>query len=76
MKMIVIRDAGGKAINIGPWDYMSETAPDGSDVVLNPLPEGATSAEEDVFRLPDGGLSPLDRHGAPATGMAAAEQSS
>lgn len=63
MKRTVIRDKSGNPINIGGWDFMEEklTDPDTLDVISvvqhNPLPEGATSAEEDIIILPDGGLA-------------------
>jgi hypothetical protein len=61
MKMLVIRDVNGKVINIGEWDYLKEDniKDDGSieTVIHNPMPEGATSQEEDIVTLPDGGLS-------------------
>jgi hypothetical protein len=52
MNKLVIRDARGAVINIGPWDYMLR---DG--VPTNPPPEGATAAEEDVIEREDGGLA-------------------
>lgn len=62
-KKIVIRDKQGFVINIGDWDYMeenlidSETGEVTSTIKHNPLPEGATSSEEHIITLPDGGLS-------------------
>lgn len=57
--MLVIRDAARKVINIGPWEEMLVPAdskdPTGPQVSTNPLPDGATEAQEDVTRLPDGG---------------------
>lgn len=56
----VIRDKNGKVINIGEWDYMKEDVEDVTtgevmQVINNPLPEGATSAEEEIVILDDGG---------------------
>ena len=61
-KSEVIRDSDGKVINIGDWDYVEETLidPDTQEVTVvthNPLPDGATSKEEDIVTLPDGGLA-------------------
>lgn len=57
MKGLVFRSAAGDVINIGPWDYL--TTPEVNDdtgeitwVINNPLPEGATSTDEEV--IPDG----------------------
>ncbi|HIB0235175.1 TPA: hypothetical protein ACWSRY_004858 [Escherichia coli] len=60
--MKVIRDKDGNVINIGEWDYMEESIedPETGDVTTvryNPLPAGATSADEEVVELPDGGLA-------------------
>lgn len=46
---LVIRDSGGNPINIGEWDILGGE---------NPLPEGATQAEEEIITLPDGGRWP------------------
>lgn len=58
--MKVIRDAFGKVINIGDWDYNIhiEIGPDGFeyDAVGNPLPAGAVESDEEVIESPDGGL--------------------
>ena len=50
-------DANGNLINIGPWDYKTSTDIDGSIVVCNPLPEGATSKEMPVITNTDGSRS-------------------
>lgn len=60
--MTVFRDSGGSVINIGPWDYMEipdidEEKGEVTIINLNPLPEGATSQEEDVVTLDDGGYA-------------------
>ena len=44
--MTVSRDAGGSVINMGPWDTLEGQ---------NPLPTGATSAQEDVTTDGNGG---------------------
>lgn len=58
---LVIRDAEGKVINIGEWDYMGEQVveQDGEFITLpvNPLPEGSTQATEEIITLEDGGLA-------------------
>jgi len=59
----VFRDSNGVTINIGSWDYMEQTIVDDltgeiSVVQNNPLPEGATSSEEEISTLSDGGLVP------------------
>ncbi|HGV3853617.1 TPA: hypothetical protein ACNG1O_003293 [Escherichia coli] len=58
--MKVIRDAEGKLLNIGDWDYLRRPAltPEGEEieVVNNPYPEGATEGEENVIVGWDGGL--------------------
>jgi len=56
MKMQVIRDVYGKAINIGPWDYMIEVTPDGAEVAHNPLPLDCTWNDEVIVIGWDGGL--------------------
>lgn len=60
--MKVIRNKEGKVINIGEWDYMEEHIEDqetGEFTIAehNPLPEGATSSDEEVVELSDGGLA-------------------
>lgn len=60
MTQTVIRDKDGNVINIGAWDYMEEMIEDGSIVQHNPFPEGATSTEEEIVTLPDGGLAAAD----------------
>lgn len=62
MIMTVYRDSNGKVINIGAWDYMEVSFIDDDGVgnsvwVSNPLPDGATSKEEEVVELSDGGLA-------------------
>ena len=57
---IVIRNKEGEVINIGEWDRMVEDVEDVTtgevmQVINNPLPEGATSAEEEIVILDDGG---------------------
>jgi hypothetical protein len=48
---IVVRDAHGAPINIDAWDDQGG---------LNPLPDGATSADETVVTGWDGGLYAAD----------------
>uniref|UniRef100_A0AB38Z412 Uncharacterized protein n=1 Tax=Klebsiella phage vB_KpnM_Iguana_ER37 TaxID=3076781 RepID=A0AB38Z412_9CAUD len=60
--MKVIRNKEGKVINIGEWDYMKEHIedPETGEITIaehNPLPDGATSADEEIVELPDGGLA-------------------
>jgi hypothetical protein len=60
--MKVIRNKEGKVINIGEWDNMEERIEDPvtGDITIaehNPLPDGATYADEDVVYLPDGGIA-------------------
>lgn len=57
IKTTVFRDENGRVINIGPWNYMEMPVMDEENgeltwVINNPLPEGATSSDEDV--IPDG----------------------
>ncbi len=53
--LVVFRDANGSVINIGPWDYQEQYDFDLEEmVVTNPLPEGATWADEEVELMPDG----------------------
>lgn len=58
--MKVIRDKDGQVINIGPWDYcvIWEPGDNGEEIqtVMNPLPEGATEADEEVVTGWDGGF--------------------
>lgn len=62
--MKVIRDAEGKPINIGDWDYCyaMEFGENGDEVMVatNPLPVGATEADEDVIVGFDGGFYAAD----------------
>lgn len=57
MKKLVFRNSENYVINIGEWDYMLSIDEKGHEIISNPLPEGATSKEEEVEILPDGGLS-------------------
>lgn len=62
MIMTVYRDSNGKVINIGAWDYMEVSFIDDDGVgnsvwVSNPLPDGATSKEEEVVVRDNGGLA-------------------
>lgn len=54
--MKVIRDAGGKLINIGDWDYLASVDDDGFEVIHNPMPVGAVESDEEVVEGLDGGL--------------------
>lgn len=60
---LVYRDSAGVVINIGEWDFMESifTDPDSGEEVYrvqhNPIPDGATSAEEEIVTLDDGGLA-------------------
>jgi len=62
--MKVIRDMDGKPINIGEWDYVYvlELGGDGEEVSVatNPLPPGATEADEEVIVGFDGGFYAAD----------------
>ena len=65
MKMTVFRDENGQVINIGPWNYMEMPVVDEENGELtwvqhNPLPETATSQDEDVIIADDGGLYVVD----------------
>ncbi|WP_129640003.1 hypothetical protein [Rahnella variigena] len=55
----VYRDRKGDVINIGEWEtlYSYTTGDDGEEVVTtcNPIPEGATVSDEDVYIGEDGG---------------------
>jgi len=55
MRQTIFRDAQGRVINIGPWDYMVEETPDGP-VIHNPLPDGAYEDEAEIGVRDDGGL--------------------
>lgn len=55
---LVTRDTEGRPINIGPWDYRVQPAANRQPVVTNPLPAGATQAEEEIIALADGGRWP------------------
>ncbi len=52
---IVIRDAGGDVINIGPWDTKPLLNDAGVIVDTNPLPAGAVTTDEAVVSGRDGG---------------------
>ena len=55
--MKVIRDATGKVINIGDWDYCyADAVPGEPPAITNPLPDGATEQQENVITGWDGGL--------------------
>ena len=58
---LVIRDVDGKVINIGEWDYMGEVSTEVNGEIVyvpaNPLPEGATQAQEEIVTTTDGGLA-------------------
>lgn len=61
----IFRDSTGKVINIGPWDYMeipqvNDDTGEVSFIILNPLPQGATSKDEEVVTLSDGGFAALN----------------
>lgn len=61
----VIRSVDGVVINIGEWDFIKEDFVDEvtgevTTVIHNPLPEGAVYSEEEVYKLPDGGLAALE----------------
>ena len=57
--MKVYRDANGTVINIGEWDLMVETLEGAEPIIHNPLPDGATYADEAVGERADGGLEVL-----------------
>ena len=52
--MKIYRDAEGKCINIGEWDYQVETFT-GTNIAKNPLPDGAYEDEAEVIVGWDGG---------------------
>jgi len=60
---LVYRDSAGVVINIGEWDFMEvifvdpDTGEEIKRVQNNPIPDGATSAEEEIVTLEDGGLA-------------------
>ena len=59
--MKVCRDASGQVINIGVWDYQLRwDAEQQQEVVTNPVPEGATFADEQVAIMPDGSKRVVD----------------
>lgn len=55
----VIKDADGKIINVGPWDYQMVPLIENGEQVgehpLNPLPPGAYEVQVEVVTGPDGG---------------------
>ena len=55
MKSIVIRDANGALINIGPWDECRQPQDKGPDIIVNPFPAGAVISEEEIVIGLDGG---------------------
>lgn len=56
----IIKDSNGTIINIGEWDYQTDTVTneEGKDIVvhLNPMPEGAYEDTAEVVQGWDGGL--------------------
>jgi hypothetical protein len=54
-KMKIYRDAQGKCINIGEWDFQVAVV-DGVETIQNPLPQGAMESDEEVVVGWDGGL--------------------
>ena len=61
---MVIRDADGRVINIGPWDHGWQWMADGDDpptlVETNPPPPGAWEDDTAVVSGWDGGLYATD----------------
>lgn len=65
---IVIRDAAGAIINIGPWDYLEgeeeyhdeEGVQHVKTVCHNPLPDGAYEDDVEIVEGWDGGLYASD----------------
>ena len=53
-KMKIYRNAEGKCVNIGDWDYQIVVI-DGVETIRNPLPEGAVESDEEVIVGWDGG---------------------
>ena len=53
--MKIYRNAEGKCINIGDWDYQIEIV-DNIEIIRNPLPQGATEHDVEVVTGFDGGL--------------------
>lgn len=53
--MKIYRNAEGKCINIGDWDYQVEII-DGVEIIRNPFPEKATEHDAEVVSGYDGGL--------------------
>lgn len=53
--MKIYRNAKGKCINIGDWDYQVEII-DGTEISRNPLPIDATEHDAEVVTGYDGGL--------------------
>lgn len=54
--MKIYRDADGKCINIGDWDYKIDESLPEDKRIKNPLPEGATEHDAEVVTGFDGGL--------------------
>jgi len=57
--MKIYRNAEGKCINIGDWDYQVEIV-DGVEIIKNPLPTDAMERDEEVVVGWDGGLYASD----------------
>jgi hypothetical protein len=53
-KMKIYRNAEGKCVNIGDWDYQIVVI-DGVETIRNPLPEGVVESDEEVIVGWDGG---------------------
>ena len=53
--MKIYRNAEGKCINIGDWDYRIEII-DGVEITRNPFPEGVTEHDAEVVSGYDDGL--------------------
>lgn len=58
MKMKIYRDAAGAVLNIGEWAFIEC---DGK--IANPIPPGATVADEDVETGSDGSRYVVDGRG-------------
>lgn len=54
--MKIFRDASGKVINIGDWDYMTSFDDEHGEITNNPLPMDAVESDEEVIEGWDGGL--------------------
>jgi hypothetical protein len=53
--MKIYRNAEGKCINIGDWDYQVEMV-NGVEITRNPFPKDATEHDVEVVTGYDGGL--------------------